>query len=106
MEQAPARKTLELKELSVYREDLATAKKESKTNGLIGSIYFQKKRKVAKKKPFRSLRIRKFYIKNPQFNRTMVFVCHPKGVHLLDLAVLHSESGCRRCRTYLEKQLF
>src|SRR5688572_12093805 len=99
MEQAPAKKSITLNEYQTFREDLSTAKKENK-NTSFGSIYFQKKRKAVKKKPFRSLRISKFYIQNPKFERTMVFVCHPKGIHLLDQAILYSESGCLRCRTY------
>lgn len=105
MEQKLSKKSVKLEQYSVMREDVLTAKKEKKGFLPQGSIYFQL-RKPGKKKPFRSLRIRKFYIQKPKLKRTMVFVCHPKGVHLLDQAILHSEAGCRSCKIYLEKQLF
>lgn len=70
-----------------------------------GSILFSQK-PPKKKKPFKWLRIRSFFVKHKRFRRLMEFSCHPTGIHLLKLAMFHSENGCGMCRVYVEKNLF
>jgi|SRR3989344_1731273 len=70
-----------------------------------GFIIFQKKT-TKKKRSFKGMRIRSFFIRHTKFKRPMEFSCHPNGVHLLRLAVFYSETGCELCRIYVEKNLF
>jgi hypothetical protein len=76
-----------------------------KNSNLQGSILFSSKPHKTKK-PFNWIRIRSFFIKHKKFKRMMEFSCHPSGVHLLRLAMFHSENGCGMCRVYVEMNLF
>lgn len=75
----------------------------NKTNS--GTILFPTK-SIKRKKSFKWIRIRSFFIKHKKFKRMMEFSCHPTGVHLLKLAIFYSESGCGMCKVYVEKNLF
>jgi hypothetical protein len=77
----------------------------SANSNLQGSILFSPKPRKFKK-PFNWIRIRSFFIKHKKFKRMMEFSCHPSGVHLLRLAMFHSENGCGMCRVYVEMNLF
>lgn len=70
-----------------------------------GSILFSQK-PLKKKKPFRWIRIRSFFTKHKKFKRFIEFSIHPGGIHMLRLAVFHSENGCGMCKVYVEKNLF
>ena len=76
-----------------------------KNNNTQGSILFSV-RPVKKKKSFRWIRIRSFFTKHKKFKRLIEFSIHPGGIHMLRLAVFHSENGCGMCRVYIEKNLF
>ena len=76
-----------------------------KNNNLQGSIFFSQKI-IKKKKSFRWIRIRSFFTKHKTFKRLMEFSIHPTGVHMLRLAIFHSDNGCQMCRVYVEKNLF
>lgn len=76
-----------------------------KNTNIQGSILFSQK-PPRKKKPFMWIRIRSFFTKHKKFKRMMEFSCHPTGIHLLRLAVFHSENGCKMCRVYVEMNLF
>lgn len=75
-------------------------------NNIQGSILFSQNPITKTKKPFNWIRIRSFFITHKKFKRLMEFSCHPGGVHLLRLAMFHSENGCKMCRVYVEMNLF
>lgn len=77
---------------------------QAKSSNITGSILFSQK--TFKKKAFRWIRIRSFFTKQKKFKRLVEFSVHPNGVHMLRLAVFYSESGCKMCKIYVEKNLF
>jgi len=77
----------------------------SNKNNPKGSISFTKKA-GKKTPPFNWIRIRSFFIRHKGFKRSMEFSCHPGGVHLLRMAMLYSEGGCKMCKVYVERNLF
>ena len=80
-------------------------KDQTKNQNTQGSILFTQK-PLKKKKSFRWIRIRSFFTKHRKFKRLIEFSIHPGGIHMLRLAVFHSENGCGMCRVYVEKNLF
>lgn len=70
-----------------------------------GSIQFLQK-PLKRKKPFKWLRIRSFFVQHKKFKRFMEFSCHPGGIHMLKMAIFYSDSGCGMCKVYVEKNLF
>jgi hypothetical protein len=76
-----------------------------KNINLQGSILFSSK-PIKKKKPFRWIRIRSFFTKHKKFKRLVEFSIHPTGIHMLRLAMFHSENGCGMCKVYVEMNLF
>lgn len=70
-----------------------------------GSILFSQK-PLKKKKSFKWSRIRSFFILHKRFQRMVEFAIHPAGIHMLRMAVFYSESGCKMCKVYVEKNLF
>ena len=70
-----------------------------------GSILFSQK-PLKKKQAFKWNRIRSFFIRHKKFKRLMEFSIHPSGIHMLRLAVFHSENGCGMCKVYIEGDLF
>jgi|SRR3989344_3697586 len=93
-------------EYSGYNESkLDKQTDQVKNSSIQGTILFSSK-PLKKKKPFRWIRIRSFFTKHKKFKRLVEFSCHPTGIHMLRMAVFHSESGCGMCRVYVEMNLF
>lgn len=70
-----------------------------------GSLFFSPKTSK-KKRSFKWIRIRSFFISHKKFKRLTEFSIHPTGIHMLRMAVFHSENGCGMCKVYVEKNLF
>lgn len=95
-----------------FRETKLSKKIEQNTNNpstanktSSGTILFPTK-PTKRKKSFKWIRIRSFFIKHKKFKRMMEFSCHPSGIHMLKLAVFYSDSGCGMCKVYVEKNLY
>jgi hypothetical protein len=76
-----------------------------KNQNIKGSILFTQK-PLKKSRPFKWSRIRSFFIMHKKFKRLVEFSIHPTGIHMMRLAVFYSESGCKMCKVYVEKNLF
>lgn len=93
-------------EFSGFNETVLDRKTDQTNNqNTKGSILFSQK-PLKRKKPFKWNRIRSFFIMHKKFKRMVEFAIHPAGIHMLRMAVFHSESGCTMCRVYVEKNLF
>lgn len=77
----------------------------TRNNNIQGTILFSQK-PLKKKKPFKWIRIRSFFIMHKKFKRMIEFSVHPGGIHVLHQAMFHSDNGCKMCRVYVEKNLF
>lgn len=100
------KETLELSrfEYAVSYNEAELSKKREQSD-LRQKILFHIK-PAKKKKAFKWLRIRSFFIKHKKFKRLMEFSIHPTGIHMLRLAIYHSDNGCNMCKVYVEKNLF
>lgn len=76
------------------KENITSAKKEIRTHDF--------RLKPQKRKRKLRLRVGKFLIKHPFSKRIMEFGFHKKGVHWMNHAIFHSESGCINCKTELD----